>query len=99
MLSILTTMLSFVISLRTSSALERWTAGRTAWSTVSVASRNLASLIWLHTGQTTLTAAQQADVVPGSDEDEIEKLKSLIEKRSILSALQPSLVCVTSRSR
>ncbi|GJN87786.1 hypothetical protein Rhopal_000741-T1 [Rhodotorula paludigena] len=88
MLSILTTMLSFVISLRTSSALERWTAGRTAWSTVSVASRNLASLIWLHTGQTTLTAAQQADVVPGSDEDEIEKLKSLIEKRSILNLIQ-----------
>ncbi|GAA5820190.1 hypothetical protein JCM3770_004815 [Rhodotorula araucariae] len=88
MLSVLTTMLSFVISLRTSSALERWNAGRQAWSTLSVASRNLGSLIWLHVGSTTLTAAEQAKVVPGSDEDEIEKMKSLIEKRTMLNLIQ-----------
>ncbi|BGP37119.1 hypothetical protein JCM10450v2_001027 [Rhodotorula kratochvilovae] len=88
MLSVLTTMLSFVISLRTSSALERWNAGRQAWSTLSVASRNLGSLIWLHVGSTTLPAAEQAKVVPGSDEDEIEKMKSLIEKRTMLNLIQ-----------
>ncbi|GAA5902503.1 hypothetical protein JCM8208_006905 [Rhodotorula glutinis] len=88
MLSVLTTMLSFVISLRTSSALERWNAGRQAWSTLSVASRNLGSLIWIHVGSTTLTPAEQAEIVTGSDEDEIERLKSLIEKRTMLNLIQ-----------
>ncbi|KPV76801.1 uncharacterized protein RHOBADRAFT_51791 [Rhodotorula graminis WP1] len=88
MLSVLTTMLSFVVSLRTSSALERWNAGRQAWSTLSVASRNLGSLIWIHVGSTTLTPTEQAEIVTGSDEDEIERLKSLIEKRTMLNLIQ-----------
>ncbi|TNY24153.1 Bestrophin, RFP-TM, chloride channel-domain-containing protein [Rhodotorula diobovata] len=88
LLSVLTTMLSFVISLRTSSALERWNAGRQAWSTLQTASRNLASLIWIHVGSTTLTVAEQADIVPGSDEDEIERLKSLLEKKTMLGLIQ-----------
>lgn len=77
-----------MISLRTSSALERWNAGRQAWSTLQTASRNLASLIWIHVGSTTLTVAEQADIVPGSDEDEIERLKSLLEKKTMLGLIQ-----------
>lgn len=80
-------MLSFAVSLRTSSALERWNAGRQAWSTVSLASRNLASMIWIHIGGTTLDAAEQAKIEPGSDADEIEKLKALIEKRTMLKCI------------
>ncbi|BGO98372.1 hypothetical protein NBRC10513v2_002767 [Rhodotorula toruloides] len=94
MLSVLTTMLSFAVSLRTSSALERWNAGRQAWSTVSLASRNLASMIWIHIGGTTLDAAEQAKIEPGSDADEIEKLKALIEKRTMLNLIQAFAVAV-----
>ncbi|GAA6043659.1 hypothetical protein JCM8097_000863 [Rhodosporidiobolus ruineniae] len=88
MLSILSTMLSFTISLRTSSALERWNAGRQAWTTMSLASRNLASLIWIQIGPTTLSAAEQANLTPGSDEEEVEKVKGLIEKRTMLGLIQ-----------
>lgn len=84
MLSVLTTMLSFAISLRTSSALERWNAGRQAWTTVSSASRSFAAIVWLHVADSTLDAAQQAGIQAGSDEAEIESVKALLEKRTIL---------------
>lgn len=88
MLSVLTTMLSFAVSLRTSSALERWNAGRQAWTVVSSASRSFASLVWLHVADTTLDAARQATVEAGSDEAEVESVKALIEKRTILKYVQ-----------
>ncbi|GAA6024417.1 hypothetical protein JCM10207_003408 [Rhodosporidiobolus poonsookiae] len=94
MLSILSTMLSFVISLRTSSALERWNAGRQAWTQMSLASRNLASLIWIHIGPWTIDAAEAAKLAPGSDEEEIERVKGLIEKRTILGLIQAFSVAV-----
>lgn len=84
MLSVLTTMLSFAVSLRTSSALERWNAGRQAWTTVSSASRSFAAIVWLHVADSTLDATQQASVEKGTDEAEIESVKALIEKRTIL---------------
>ncbi|KWU45830.1 UPF0187-domain-containing protein [Rhodotorula sp. JG-1b] len=91
MLSVLTTMLSFAISLRTSSALERWNAGRQAWTTVSSASRSFAAIVWLHVADSTLDATQQAGVQAGSDEAEIESVKALMEKRTILN-----LICAWS---
>ncbi|GAA5984267.1 hypothetical protein JCM11641_005897 [Rhodosporidiobolus odoratus] len=94
MLSILSTMLSFVISLRTSSALERWNAGRQAWTQISLASRNLAALIWIQIGPTTLNAVELAQIVPGSDEEEIENIKGLIEKRTMLGLLQAFSVAI-----
>lgn len=83
MLSILSTMLSFVISLRTSSALDRWNSGRLAWTHMSTASRNLASFVWIHVGQTTLSQQEEARLVKGSPEEEMEKVKGLIEKRTM----------------
>jgi putative membrane protein len=76
-------MLSFAISLRTSSALERWNLGRQAWTNMSLASRNLGSTVWIHVGPYTLMAKEQADLVVGSAEEEVEKVKGLIEKRTV----------------
>ncbi|ORY87442.1 Bestrophin, RFP-TM, chloride channel-domain-containing protein [Leucosporidium creatinivorum] len=88
MLSVLTTMLSFAISLRTSSAVERFGEGRKAWSTLTRSSRDFAMLVWLHTPPTTLTTAELASI--GSDEAalEVEKLKGLLEKRTIINLIQ-----------
>ncbi|BGP13172.1 hypothetical protein JCM10213_000248 [Rhodosporidiobolus nylandii] len=94
MLSILSTMLSFVISLRTSSALDRWNAGRQSWTTISLASRSLASLIWIHVGPSTLSPDELAKLTPGSDEMEVENVKGLIEKRTMLGLLQAFSVAV-----
>jgi len=47
-LTVLGTVIGFVLSYRTSSAYERYTEGRKQWSTVVHVSRTLACLIWSH---------------------------------------------------
>lgn len=107
MLGILSTMLSFALSLRSSSALERWNSGkhplwsvlslallncysrrlstgRQAWTGLNVGSRNLAMLIWLHYPSTTLTAPEVAELQPGSEQMEVEQMKAMIEKRTMI---------------
>ncbi|ORY87455.1 Bestrophin, RFP-TM, chloride channel-domain-containing protein, partial [Leucosporidium creatinivorum] len=88
MLSVLSTMLSFVISLRTSSAVERYGEGRRAFSGITLASRNLALLVWLHVPPTTLTAAELASIGSDAAALEVEKLKGLLEKRTIINLIQ-----------
>jgi predicted membrane chloride channel (bestrophin family) len=84
MLGILSTMLSFALSLRSSSALERWNSGRQAWTQMNTGSRNLAMLIWLHYPSTTLTAPEVAELQPNSEQMEVEGMKAIIEKRTMI---------------
>ena len=92
MLSVLSTMISFAISLRTSSAIERFNEGRRAWSSIGLASRNLAFLIWLHVPQTTLTAKEVADLTSAgemtAEREDRERMKGLIEKRTIINLIE-----------
>lgn len=88
MLSALSTMISFAISLRTTSALERYNEGRKAWSQISLCSRNLAFLIWMQLPVTTLTAAQLKEVESDAHRMEHEKAKGLIEKTTIINLLE-----------
>ncbi|KAM0749178.1 UPF0187-domain-containing protein, partial [Meredithblackwellia eburnea MCA 4105] len=86
LLSILGTMLSFAISLRVGSANDRFNEGRRAWSSITLNSRNLAFLIWLHAPETTLTAAQLSQ--PRSADELDRKLKCLIEKRTMINLIE-----------
>ncbi|GAA5975923.1 hypothetical protein JCM5350_000780 [Sporobolomyces pararoseus] len=88
MLGILSTMLSFALSLRSSSALERWNSGRQAWTGLNVGSRNLAMLIWLHYPSTTLTAPEVAELQPNSEQMEVEQMKAMIEKRTMIGLIE-----------
>ncbi|GAA5924122.1 uncharacterized protein JCM15063_005551 [Sporobolomyces koalae] len=88
MLGILSTMLSFALSLRSSSALERWNSGRQAWTGLNLGSRNLAMLIWLHYPATTLNATELADIQPNSEAYEAETMKALIEKRTMIGLIE-----------
>ncbi|GAA5894691.1 uncharacterized protein JCM6883_002180 [Sporobolomyces salmoneus] len=88
MLGILSTMLSFALSLRSSSALERWNSGRQAWTSLNLGSRNLAMLIWLHYPSTTLTAPEVAELEPGSEQMEVEQMKAMIEKRTMVGLIE-----------
>lgn len=66
----------------------RLATGRRAFSGITLASRNLALLVWLHVPPMTLTAAELAAI--GSDEAalEVERLKGLLEKRTIINLIQ-----------
>ncbi|KAG8706512.1 hypothetical protein FRC08_001007 [Ceratobasidium sp. 394] len=48
LLTVLGTVLGLVISFRTTSAYDRYWEGRKLWSVISLSSRNLANLIWIH---------------------------------------------------
>lgn len=60
-----------------------------AGSSITLASRNLAFLFWLHLPPTTLDAAQL----------EIEKAKGMLEKRTYINLVEPFAVSVKVRSR
>ncbi|KAI5480222.1 Bestrophin/UPF0187 protein [Pseudohyphozyma bogoriensis] len=86
MLTVLGTMLSFAVTLRTSSANDRYNEGRKAWSSITLASRTFAFNVWMHLPPTTLTVAQLA-ALP-ADQLEYENAKALIEKRTIINLVQ-----------
>jgi putative membrane protein len=92
MLAVLSTMISFAISLRTNTALDRFNEGRRAWSGIGLACRNLALLIWLHVPVTTLTAKELAELDKSGgmtkSREERERAKALIEKRTIINLLE-----------
>lgn len=79
-------MLSFAISLRTSSAVERYGEGRKAWTLLTRCSRDFSALIWLHTPPTTLTVDELKKMSPEKDEE--ERCKALIEKRTMINLVQ-----------
>lgn len=86
------TMLAFALSLRTSSANERYQEGRKAWSSITFGSRSLAMLVWLHLPVTTVDTATFAGLT--DEELEVEKVKALIEKKSIINLIQAFSVSV-----
>ncbi|KAL8279226.1 hypothetical protein RQP46_008263 [Phenoliferia psychrophenolica] len=96
MLSVLTTMLSFAISLRVSSASDRFTEGRRAWSSITLNSRSLALLFWIHGKETTLNVEQLAQVTP--EQLEVEKLKGLVEKRTMINLVEGFAVATKASS-
>lgn len=88
LIRLIVTRLSFAISLRTSSAVERFGEGRRAWSILTRASRDFATLIWLHTPPTTLTVAELAAVQEDKAEMERAELMGLLEKRTMINLIQ-----------
>ncbi|CCO29099.1 UPF0187 protein [Rhizoctonia solani AG-1 IB] len=75
------TVLGLVISFRTTSAYDRYWEGRKLWSTISLASRNLANLIWIHVP--TDRSAKAKTPLPKD-----AQLRVIIEKRSMINLVQ-----------
>ncbi|PFH49444.1 hypothetical protein AMATHDRAFT_63202 [Amanita thiersii Skay4041] len=84
LLTVLGTVLGLVISFRTSSAYERYQDGRKMWVNISVASRSLAQLIWLH-------APFEREAKDGKT---ITVLEATIEKKSMVNLIQAFSVAV-----
>ncbi|TFK23300.1 UPF0187-domain-containing protein [Coprinopsis marcescibilis] len=85
LLTVLGTVLGFVISYRTTASFERYNEGRKFWSHIILASRNMARLIWFHI----------PDAV-GRTPEETEELKAraYIEKKTVINLLEAYAVAV-----
>ncbi|KAF8988726.1 UPF0187-domain-containing protein [Hymenopellis radicata] len=85
LMTVLGTVLGLVISFRTSSAYERYQEGRKMWTSITVASRNLAQMIWIHVPNERIAKdKQQAQ----------SNLASVIEKKSMINVVQAFSVAV-----
>lgn len=81
-LTVLGTVIGFVLSYRTSSAYERYTEGRKQWSTIVHVSRTLASLIWSHCPYVLRIPT------PSQPATDVEKLKGIIEKKTFINLVE-----------
>ncbi|KAJ7848581.1 UPF0187-domain-containing protein [Mycena olivaceomarginata] len=84
LLTVLGTVLGLVISFRTSSAYERYQEGRKMWTNISIASRNIAQIIWIH------VAIERTD----KDKKAMTTVQSVIEKKSMINLVQGFSVAV-----
>lgn len=81
-LTVLGTVIGFVLSYRTSSAYERYTEGRKQWSTIVHVSRTLACLIWSHC---TYVLRTPTPTQPATND---EMLKGIIERKSFINLIE-----------
>ncbi|KAG8765796.1 hypothetical protein FRC15_006744, partial [Serendipita sp. 397] len=84
MLTVLGTVLGLVISFRTSSAYDRYWEGRKLWSSIELASRQLAQIIWIHVPN----ERKKDPAKPSEYTEEEERLRSIIEKRTMINLIQ-----------
>ncbi|KAJ6565356.1 Bestrophin, RFP-TM, chloride channel-domain-containing protein [Mycena sp. CBHHK59/15] len=75
LLTVLGTVLGLVISFRTSSAYERYQDGRKMWTNITIASRNIAQIIWIH------VPFERAD----KDQNKMTTVQSVIEKKTMVN--------------
>ncbi|KAF8881234.1 Bestrophin, RFP-TM, chloride channel-domain-containing protein [Infundibulicybe gibba] len=79
LLTVLGTVLGLVISFRTSSAYERYQEGRKMWTNITIASRNLAQMFWIHVPFERDNKGEQK---------KITALEAVIEKKTMVNLVQ-----------
>ncbi|KAF7313151.1 hypothetical protein MKEN_01001300 [Mycena kentingensis (nom. inval.)] len=84
--AVLGTVLGLVISFRTSSSYERYQEGRKLWTTIVIASRNIAQIIWIHIPFERSLA--------GEGGRKLSLVESTIEKKTMLNLVQAFSVSV-----
>ncbi|KII84012.1 hypothetical protein PLICRDRAFT_180029 [Plicaturopsis crispa FD-325 SS-3] len=89
LLTVVGTVLGFVISYRTTSSFERYNEGRRLWSQIILGSRNFARLVWFHVPDNLPSSAINASM----PEDE-RRARVLIEKKTIVNLLEAFGVAV-----
>jgi len=86
LLTVLGTVLGFVISYRTTSSFERYNEGRKYWSQIVFSARTMARLIWFH-------VPDSMDMGPSVPQEE-RKARVLIEKKTVLNLIDAFCVAV-----
>lgn len=85
LLTVLGTVLGFIISYRTSSSFERYNEGRRYWSTIIYNTRTLSRTIWFH--------VSDVGVADGETDDE-KRARTLVEKKTVLNLIEAFSVAV-----
>ncbi|KAJ7227738.1 UPF0187-domain-containing protein [Mycena haematopus] len=84
LLTVLGTVLGLVISFRTSTAYERYQEGRKMWTNITIASRNIAQIIWIH------VPFERID----EDKNNMTTVQSVVEKKTMVNLVQAFSVAV-----
>lgn len=85
LLTVLGTVLGFVISYRTSSSFERYNEGRRYWSSIIYNTRTISRAVWFHVPDIAVTV--------GANEDE-KRARTLVEKKTVLNLAEAFAVAV-----
>ncbi|KAJ7250712.1 Bestrophin, RFP-TM, chloride channel-domain-containing protein [Mycena rebaudengoi] len=85
LLTVIGTVLGFVVSYRTTSSFERYNEGRRLWSQIILASRTFARTVWFHVPDIPASTTIPAATV---------KAHSLIEKKTVINLLEAFGVAV-----
>jgi putative membrane protein len=88
-LTVLGTVLGLVISFRTSTAYERYGEGRKLWTSITLHSRTLGTLIWVHVPTDRPLKAGQTE-----DPNKNRKLEAIVEKKSMINLVQAYSVAI-----
>lgn len=88
LLTVLGTVLGFVISYRTTSSFERYNEGRRFWSSIIFGSRTFARIVWFH-------VPDAMPEVPGDTASyEERKSRTLVEKKTAINLIEAFAVAV-----
>ncbi|KAF8730060.1 hypothetical protein AX14_005754 [Amanita brunnescens Koide BX004] len=85
LLTVIGTVLGFVISYRTTSSYERYNEGRRLWSQIILASRTFARTVWFHVPNPSPAENDTAEKV---------KMRSVVEKKTVINLLEAFAVSV-----
>ncbi|KAF8908125.1 Bestrophin, RFP-TM, chloride channel-domain-containing protein [Gymnopilus junonius] len=85
LLTVVGTVLGFIISYRTTSSFERYNEGRRLWSQIIYASRTFARTVWFHVPQNPPTEGMTTEEA---------KARTLIEKKSVVNLLEAFAVAM-----
>ncbi|KAF5364959.1 hypothetical protein D9758_008139 [Tetrapyrgos nigripes] len=85
LLTVIGTVLGFVISYRTTSSFERYNEGRRLWSQIILATRTFSRTVWFHVPDPPATATDSAEVL---------KARAMIEKKTVINLLEAFSVAV-----
>lgn len=84
LLTVIGTVLGFIISYRTTSSFERYNEGRRLWSQIILANRTFARTVWFHV----------PDTPPGEPLTQERRARSLVEKKTVINLLEAYAVAV-----
>ncbi|KIM90417.1 hypothetical protein PILCRDRAFT_766254 [Piloderma croceum F 1598] len=85
LLTVVGTVLGFVISYRTTSSFERYNEGRRLWSQIMLANRTFACTVWFHIPETNPTGPEDLDE---------NKSRVLVEKKTAINLLEAFSVAI-----
>nr|GAT58757.1 predicted protein [Mycena chlorophos] len=85
LLTVVGTVIGFILSYRTTSSFERYNEGRRYWSQIVLASRTLARTVWFHIPDQAPTAGNDVEAM---------KAKGMVEKKTVVNLIEAFAVAV-----